>query len=166
MISPSVTSFETLTRPERRASPEKRDGGRREDQSSMARTVSAKSRARRAAAARPKIRPSGLHELNVWQAVEPGYLQCTVDLLADDWSDGATKNGRVISSDYTLDVRDHSDARDEPATDSEVCAPACQRTDLKERRVSIEEQFDPFADHQLSALPEPLDAFLASAGAC
>ena len=52
-----------------------------------------------------------------------------------------------------------------PAADGEVGAPAGERAQLEERRVAVEQEFDPFPHEQLAALAVPRDAALAAAGA-
>jgi hypothetical protein len=112
--------------------------------------------------AAPQVSASGLDELDVREPVQAGDLQRAVCFLHGDRRDGATQHGRVVGRDDALHAGNHADACHEPAADGVIGVVARERAQLKEWRIPVEQQFNPFSHEELAPLPETGDAALAT----
>jgi hypothetical protein len=69
-----------------------------------------------------------------------------------------------VGDDHALDPGHHPDTRHDRRAHVEFGAPSGQRGQLHERRVTVDQQLDPFACQQSTAIVVPLDVTVAAPG--
>ena len=110
-------------------------------------------------------RAAGVDEVDARQAVLRSDLLGAQVLLHGQREVGATLDGRVVRDDHAVAALDHADPRDDPGARRLVVVelPRCERVQLEERRVGIEEPVDALARGELAARAMSLYGFLAAA---
>ena len=96
-------------------------------------------------ALRREIRAAGLDQVDDGQPVLLGDLCATPALLRRERVRRAAANRRVIRADEALGSLDDTDPGDHRCADLVARPPRGQRRQLEERRVRVEQQFDPFS---------------------
>ena len=111
-----------------------------------------------------QVRSAGLHQRDQRQPVLQRDLVGAQHLLQRPRVGGAALDGRVVGDQHALDALDHADAGDHAGADVELGAVGGQRAQFQERRIRVDEQFDPLAGGQLAAGVVALDVFRSAAG--
>ena len=112
---------------------------------------------------RGKVRAAGLDEIDEGQTVLLRDLHRAQVLPQGDRVDRTATRGRVVRDDYALPSLDDADPGDHARPDGERRAPPCERRQLEERRVAVDEELDPLPGEQLAALSVPVHVLLATA---
>jgi len=114
---------------------------------------------------RRQVGATGLDEIDQRQTVLARDLHRPPDLLAAVRVARAAAHGGVVRDDQDLDALHQSDAGHHARADREARAVRRDRHQVQERRIPVEQQFDPLAREQLSARAMPVNVVLAAAGA-
>ena len=104
----------------------------------------------------PQVGAARFHQVHHRQPVGTGDLQRTQGLAQRVGIHRAAADGRVVRDDHALDAGDDPDTGHDAGPDGEAGAPRCQRGQLEERAVRVDEQLNPFPGQQQAPVAVPL----------